>query len=178
VPCPHRYRIHDLSRRPGRDGGVELVCFDMDGVLTTGVSSWVRVHEHFGVSNEAALQLFVNGEIDDLEFIRRDVALWMRNGPVAYRDIERVLAEPPLMPGAIETVEALHDAGVATAIVSPFSKNSTAKPSPSPYTSTMFPQSPGCSPLPRKSSTIPSCKSTVSMTASNSFIVASGLGGS
>jgi phosphoserine phosphatase len=90
----------------------------MDGVLTTGVSSWVRVHEHFGVSNEAALELFVNGEIDDLEFIRRDVALWMKGGRVHLDDVARILHEVPLMPGAVETVQALHEIGIETAIVS------------------------------------------------------------
>lgn len=118
VACPHRYRTPDPSRKPAHEPPVELVCFDMDGVLTQGVSSWVRVHEHFGVTNEAALKQFVSGEIDDHEFIRRDVALWMKNGPVRMTDIEKILRDPPITPGAVELVNALHDQGVATAIVS------------------------------------------------------------
>lgn len=90
----------------------------MDGVLTPGVSSWVRVHEHFGVSNEAALQDFIDGKIDDQEFIRRDVALWRQNGPVHLSEIEKVLKDPPIMQGAKRLVDALHEAGIATAIVS------------------------------------------------------------
>ncbi len=90
----------------------------MDGVLTPGVSSWVRVHEHFGVSNEAALQDFIDGKIDDHEFIRRDVALWRQNGPVHLSEIEKVLKDPPIMEGAKRLVDALHEAGIATAIVS------------------------------------------------------------
>ncbi len=118
MPCPHRYRVPDPSRKPAHEPPLELVCFDMDGVLTNGVSSWVRVHEHYGVSNEAALKAFIDGEIDDHEFIRRDVALWLKNGPVRLRDIEKILAQPPIMPGGQELVEALHDQGIATAIVS------------------------------------------------------------
>lgn len=118
VPCPHKYRTQDLSRKPAHQTPVELVCFDMDGVLTQGVSSWVRIHEHYGVSNEAALKSFIDGEIDDHEFIRRDVALWMKNGPVRMADIENILADPPMTPGGVELVETLHDEGIATAIVS------------------------------------------------------------
>jgi phosphoserine phosphatase len=118
VVCPHKYRTPDPSRKPTRSNPIELVCFDMDGVLTQGISSWVRVHEHFGVSNEAALEEFITGKIDDHEFIRRDVALWMRNGPVTINDIENILRDPPITPGAHELVETLHDQGIATAIVS------------------------------------------------------------
>lgn len=118
MACPHRYRTQDRSRKPRHEPPVELVCFDMDGVLTPGLSSWVRVHEHFGVSNEAALHAFINGEIDDHEFIRRDVALWKQNGPVHIQDIERILRNPPIMDGARPLVDALHEAGIATAIVS------------------------------------------------------------
>ena len=55
---------------------MKLVVFDMDGVLTEYFSSWVRVHEHFGTDNDEALRLYMEGKIDDEEFMRRDIALW------------------------------------------------------------------------------------------------------
>ena len=82
-------------------------------------SSWVHVHRHFGVNNEHSLEAYLNGEIDDLEFIRRDVALWMEKDPaLKMEDVKRILSTAPLMNGAVETVAALRDNGVRTAIVS------------------------------------------------------------
>lgn len=93
--------------------------FDMDGVLADVESSWVYVHRSFGVNNDHSLYAYLRGEITDLEFIRRDIDLWRKKKPdVGLRDIERVLSEVPLMPGAEETVERLKDRGVKTAIVS------------------------------------------------------------
>lgn len=98
---------------------VELAVFDMDGVLIDSHSSWVLVHEHFGTDNEDSLRAFLRGEIDDLEFIRRDVERWSSvRGRVPIREVEAVLEGAPLVPGAIETLRALDDRGVRTAIVS------------------------------------------------------------
>ena len=98
---------------------VKLVAFDMDGVLVDIKSSWVHVHRHFGVNNEHSLEAYLNGEIDDLEFIRRDVALWMEKDPaLKMEDVKRILSTAPLMNGAVETMAALRDDGVRTAIVS------------------------------------------------------------
>lgn len=97
----------------------ELVVFDMDGVLTDIESSWVYVHRHFGVNNDHSLFAYLRGEIDDLEFIRRDIALWRRLDPgVTDRDIARILSDTPLMPGAERTVRILRAQGTRTAIVS------------------------------------------------------------
>jgi phosphoserine phosphatase len=100
-------------------GRVELAVFDMDGVLVDAESSWVLVHEHFGTDNDDSLRAFMRGEIDDLEFIRRDVARWTASGgPVAWDEVRGVLEEAPLVPGAVETLLELRRAGVRTAIVS------------------------------------------------------------
>ncbi|MDH3364665.1 MAG: HAD-IB family phosphatase [Thermoplasmata archaeon] len=97
----------------------KLVVFDMDGVLVDIESSWVYVHRHFGVDNEHSLQAYLRGEIDDLEFIRRDVALWMERDPTLTMDrLKRILSTAPLMKGARETVEILRMKGAKTAIVS------------------------------------------------------------
>lgn len=116
----HRHRVSRPRTPPARaDEPVRLVAFDMDGVLIDVGSSWVMVHKAFGVSNEASLRAYLNGEFDDAEFIRRDAALWLRQKPKIRRaDFEAIFATPPFMPGVERTVAALHGAGVATAIVS------------------------------------------------------------
>ena len=91
----------------------------MDGVLIDIHSSWVLVHDHFGTGNEDSHHAFLRGEIDDMEFIRRDVERWTAaRGRVTLAEVEGVLDEAPLFPGAIETLVTLRDEGVRTAIVS------------------------------------------------------------
>ena len=98
---------------------VRLAVFDMDGVLIDARSSWVLVHSHFGTDNEDSLEAFLRGEIDDHEFIRRDVERWSRaSGRVSYSEVVEVLDSAVPFPGAIETLRALGGMGVKTAIVS------------------------------------------------------------
>lgn len=105
--------------KPARSGPIRLVCFDLDGVLLEAKSSWVAVHEAFGVRNEESLRLFLHGEISEEEFIRRDVALWKAKNPnVTIDEIEEILSNIVLHPGAKELIDALHAAGVRTAVVS------------------------------------------------------------
>lgn len=116
----HRHRVvREPTRKAAAGEPVELVCFDMDGVLIDVGSSWVMVHKHFGVQNEASLRAYLNGEFDDREFIRRDAALWLRLKPKIRReDFEAIFATPPFMPGVERTVKGLREAGVHLAIVS------------------------------------------------------------
>ena len=73
-----------------RDFG--LVAFDMDGVLVDYESSWTWVHDHFGVKSEESIKAFVKGEIDDMEFMRRDIALWLGKKPnLCLSDINAIL---------------------------------------------------------------------------------------
>jgi len=96
-----------------------LVVFDMDGVLADIQSSWVHVHKHFGVNNDHSLYAYLRGEIDDLEFIRRDIHLWKEREPdVSEGRIREILASVPLMPGAAKAVKQLRESGLKTAIVS------------------------------------------------------------
>jgi len=91
----------------------------MDGVLADTISSWVFVHQHFGVNNDDSLYAYLRGEIDDLEFIRRDIGLWKAKEPgVTVGRIRAILREVPLMPGAEETMRRLRGDGVRTAIIS------------------------------------------------------------
>jgi len=114
----HEGRVWRHAPGPRPRGPIRLVCFDMDGVLIDVGSSWVMVHKAFRTRNEESLARFVRGEIDDMEFIRLDVALWTRQRRVHVDEIRDILKDAPLMPGAYECVRELHKHGVRTAIVS------------------------------------------------------------
>lgn len=98
---------------------IRLVAFDMDGVLVPGVNSWRRLHEHFGTDNSRGLEMFLRGEIDDLEFIRMDIALWMRRlGRRPHvSEVRDAFEEVHASPGAVALVAALRERGVHTAMV-------------------------------------------------------------
>src|SRR4030042_6886638 len=91
----------------------------MDGVLADIESSWVHVHRHFGVNNDHSLYAYLRGEIDDLEFIRRDIGLGKKTEPdVTEERIKEILSDVPIMPGARRTIRELKRMGIGTAIVS------------------------------------------------------------
>ena len=97
----------------------DLVCFDMDGTLTKLRSSWCWVHSCFEVDNEPAYQAFCNGEIDEPEFMRRDIALWTNKHPdVTIRDSAVLFRDMPLIDGIQETIACLKANGIRTVIIS------------------------------------------------------------
>ena len=97
----------------------DLVCFDMDGVLTRVRSSWSWIHECFGVDSEPNYRAFCNGEIDEPEFMRRDIALWKSARPdLNIRDIAVLFRDMPLIGGIQETVACLKECGIRSYIVS------------------------------------------------------------
>jgi len=97
----------------------DLVAFDMDGVLVDYLSSWTWVHDRFGVSNEESVISFMDGEIDDLEFMRRDIGLWMRHRPgLCLPEVDRELSGLPINPGIGDTLQELRDRGTKTVIIS------------------------------------------------------------
>jgi phosphoserine phosphatase len=97
----------------------KLVVFDFDGVIADTISSWVWVHEHFGVNNDASLELYLDDKIDDLEFMRRDIALWRaKKSDIKIKDIENILVNVPIMKGTKETIDRLHATGIHTGIIS------------------------------------------------------------
>jgi len=97
----------------------DLVCFDMDGVLTKLRSSWCWVHTCFEVDNEPAYQAYVNGEIDESEFMRRDIGLWTAKKPdVTIDEIAKLFQDMPLIGGIQETIACLKENGIRSVIVS------------------------------------------------------------
>ncbi len=98
---------------------IQLVLFDMDGVLLDTVSSWRYIHEYFGTTNERSIMPYLRGDIDYLEFIRRDVSLWKKNGQhVKKETIQHILDSIPFIIGARECISYLNEHRVHTAIVS------------------------------------------------------------
>ena len=97
---------------------IKLAAFDMDGVLIDHVSSWAAVHDALGTANREAMREFLEGRIDDREFILRDVELWRRARPTLSKgDILAILGKIPRMPGLREAITALRAQGTACVIV-------------------------------------------------------------
>ena len=97
----------------------DLVCFDMDGVLTTVRSSWCWIHTCMGVDNEKSYRAFVNQEIDEPEFMRRDIGMWKAVKPdISKKDLIRFFHTLPTIDGIQETVAALRENGMRCVIIS------------------------------------------------------------
>lgn len=87
----------------------KIIIFDMDGVLTEEVSSWVVIHRYFGVDNAKNLKDYMNDKIDYQEFMKRDIALWPNKTHISQ--IEKILSEVKLVSGAKETMKNLRIKG-------------------------------------------------------------------
>lgn len=98
----------------------KLIAFDLDGVLVDIHSSWEYVHKHFGMNNDASLYEYIEGKIDDEEFMRRDIQLWKigNNGSISIQDLERILSTAPLMNGASDALSGIRRIGMKSAIIS------------------------------------------------------------
>ena len=97
----------------------DLVAFDLDGVIVAERSSWEWVHRHFGVDNSVNVEAFLEDRIDDMDFMRTDIALWKAKMPDVNIDyIAGVLAMARVADGAAETFQAIHDTGARTCIIS------------------------------------------------------------
>ncbi len=91
----------------------------MDGTLTKLRSSWCWVHDTLNVNNEAAYQAYINGEIDEMEFMRRDIGLWLDvKKDITELEIAKMFRNMPLIGGIQETILALNYAGIKSIIVS------------------------------------------------------------
>lgn len=94
---------------------IQMVIFDMDGVLVDIDSSWQVVHREFSVDNSKNVRRHQQGEITYAEFARSDISLW---GRLHQDQIQEILATVPLMQGVKKTFTQLQRAGKATAIIS------------------------------------------------------------
>jgi len=121
LSCPYPcYRAHK-NAAPKKEkllNGISLVFFDMDGVLLDTVSSWRYVHEYFGTTNERSIMPYLRGEIDYLEFIRRDVSLWKKDKRhIEKKTLQNIMNMIPFIPGASECISFLRTHQIHTAIV-------------------------------------------------------------
>jgi phosphoserine phosphatase len=108
-----------MTKKDVRLTKYKLIVFDLDGVLAVPISSWVWVHDHFDVNNDDSFEKYNRNEIDDDEFMRSDIALWLeRKNPINISEIEEILAAIPITPGFSETMEVLKYLGLEVAIVS------------------------------------------------------------
>jgi len=97
----------------------DLVCFDMDGVLTSLRSSWHWLNLCLNVDNDDTFKAYISGEIDQPEFMRRDIAQWKAVKPdLKISDLIRFFQEMPLTEGIQETVACLKSNGMKCVIVS------------------------------------------------------------
>ena len=109
----------EIYLKPKKLDKLELVIFDMDGVLTDIISSWKYIHDFFKTSNQRSVDKYLKGKIDDMEFIKRDVSLWIENGKLITKDrLKQILSDVPLMKGAEVCIESLKQKNIKTAIVS------------------------------------------------------------
>jgi len=118
LSCYRKKRSHQPSNIE-KANTIQLIFFDMDGVITDTISSWKYIHDYFGTSNERSVNDYLEGNIDDLEFIKRDVSLWKENGKLTnIQKIENILSQIKLIKGAKECFTHLHKKRIPTAIVS------------------------------------------------------------
>lgn len=88
--------------------GIELIAFDLDGVLVDGGGSWMQVHEALGTLEQSRLNgsEYFSGRINFGEWAKRDVALW--NG-VGIERMKEILYNTRLMDGIEETLPKLKE---------------------------------------------------------------------
>ena len=119
--CKYCYIDFNSKRKIGsrKPDDIQLVIFDMDGVLTDVYSSWRYVHNFFNTSNDKSVEAYLKGEIDDMEFIRRDATLWRENGKAIKKEkLAEILSDVHLIKGAKECIGYLKKKDIKTAIVS------------------------------------------------------------
>ena len=97
-----------------------IVIFDVDGVLTPCMSSWLYLHRHFGVEEMAILyyKMYTEGIISYLEWLRLDTSLWVDAGPPTVWELRRILSEIPVREEAVEVARLLHRRGIPLVLIS------------------------------------------------------------
>lgn len=96
---------------------IRLIALDFDGVLVRQPSAWGTLHTVFGTEHGARRNFadFAAGQIDYLEFMRRDISLWGRR---CYEEVRQVLLRYDLDPEAESVVAEWQREGRQVAIIS------------------------------------------------------------
>ncbi len=96
----------------------KLIAFDMDGTLIEEYSSWGHIHQHFGTTDKAMnnLEMWERGEMNYIEFMRRDAELWGPGTKLAL--IDEILSDFTLVAGAKEVVSKIRERGYPIVILS------------------------------------------------------------
>ena len=116
--CLQHHRYPNI-KKPEHLKKLSLVLFDMDGVLVDVISSWKFIHSHYQMNNDASVKAYVKGEIDDKEFISRDVSIWMNSDdPMNKEKLDEMFSSLPLMTGAYECLQWINEHQIKSAIVS------------------------------------------------------------
>jgi phosphoserine phosphatase len=93
----------------------KIAVFDMDGVFVDVNSSWAYVHQKFGVDNADNLNLYLNGEIDYRELLKRDAKLWGRRH---ISELKTILNELKLIECSEHTIFELRKRGYKIVLLS------------------------------------------------------------
>jgi phosphoserine phosphatase len=102
----------DLADVPA---GIRLVAFDLDGTLTRGQTCMEAIAEAFGFA--AQMSVWEQSRTEQ-ELIAARLGIWEHLQHLSIEDMDAVLADIPLAPGAIEGITALRTAGIGTIIAS------------------------------------------------------------
>jgi phosphoserine phosphatase len=97
---------------------IELVAFDMEGVLTRDPTVWEIMHRKLGTwhsHGEPYWRRYLAGEFHYDEFARMDVGVWKGAREELLRDASEDVA---LMDGARHALKRLREAGVRLALIS------------------------------------------------------------
>ncbi len=96
---------------------IELIIFDVDGVLKEIVDPYMLLHRHFGTVEEGRrhLQAFRDGHITYHEFAQLDAWSWRGQ---RVDEIKDVLRSTPYTPGAFETAAGLKARGIPFVLLS------------------------------------------------------------
>jgi phosphoserine phosphatase len=96
-----------------------LIIFDMDGVLVENRSSWRIIHEALGTSNEDSFKAYIRGEIDDEEFMRRDIRRWLTSKPdLSISHIRKIYSKVKRTEGIEELFSGIGELGGHSTIIS------------------------------------------------------------
>lgn len=93
----------------------------MDGVLVRVDSSWLALHRHFGAEDLMVREnagLWMSGKISYVEWMRRDIRLWQRDGRLpTIEEVREGLRGCPYVKNARFTIQELKRRGYVTALI-------------------------------------------------------------